>query len=70
MKNSIFDVVDNKVIIKPEALLISPFKEIWENKDKTLANNQIKYIWFLVIIVVFIINIQKKIDLGWYWMMS
>lgn len=46
MKNSIFDVVDNKVIIKPEALLISPFKEIWANKDKTLANNQIKYIWF------------------------
>lgn len=49
MKNSIFDVVDNKVIIKPEALLIPPYKEIWENdksKDKVESYNIIKIIWF------------------------
>ena len=49
MKNSIFDVVDNKVIIKPEALLISPFEEIW-NSDKSVgkkvATDKIKFIWF------------------------
>ena len=34
MTNKIFDVVDSKLIIKPEALCISPFEEIWKS-DKT-----------------------------------
>lgn len=49
MGNRIFDVVDNKVVLKPEALLIPPYKEIWENdksKDKIEAYKIIKIIWF------------------------
>lgn len=45
----IIDLVDSRIIISPEALCISPFAELWQldkSKDKTLATNQIKYIWF------------------------
>lgn len=45
----IIDILDNKIIISPEALCISPFSELWQNdksKDKTKATSQIKYIWF------------------------
>lgn len=45
----IIDLVDSKIVISPEALCISPFSELWQkdkSKDKTLATNQIKYIWF------------------------
>lgn len=45
----IIDLIDSKIVISPEALCISPFSDIWLNdktKDKTLATNQIKYIWF------------------------
>lgn len=46
---SILDVVDGAIIIKPECLVISPFKELWEkdkSKGKALASDQLKYIWF------------------------
>lgn len=49
MSNKIFDIVDGKLIIKPEALAIQPFSTIWESdksKDKTEAYNKIKVIWF------------------------
>ncbi len=49
MGNKIFDVVDNKLIIKPEALCISPFDEIWnsdKSQNKKVANEKIKFIWF------------------------
>ena len=45
----IIDLIDSKIVISPEALCISPFSELWQSdksKDKTLATNQIKYIWF------------------------
>lgn len=45
----IIDLVDDKIVIKPEALCISPFSDIWKNdktKDKKAATNKIKYIWF------------------------
>jgi len=45
----IIDLVDEKLVISPEALCISPFSEIWANdksKAKTVATDQIKYIWF------------------------
>lgn len=45
----IFDLVDNKVVVKPESLLIYPFSEIWardKSKDKLKAFKEITYIWF------------------------
>lgn len=45
----IIELQDNKIIIKPEAISISPFSEIWnsdKSKDKKLATDKIKYIWF------------------------
>lgn len=45
----ILDFNDGKVIISPEILSISPFKELWDkdkSKDKELATKQLKYIWF------------------------
>lgn len=45
----IIDLIDSKIVISPEALCISPFSELWQSdksKEKTLATNQIKYIWF------------------------
>lgn len=45
----IIDLIDNKIVIAPECLVIEPFKTIWESdktKDKSIANNCIKYIWF------------------------
>jgi hypothetical protein len=45
----IIDLVDDKIVIKPEALCISPFREIWESdksKDKKSATDKIRYIWF------------------------
>jgi hypothetical protein len=47
--SKIFDLVDNKVIIKPESLKIDPFSEIWEkdrSKNKEKATKDITYIWF------------------------
>jgi len=45
----ILDFSDNKIIISPEVLSISPFKEIWE-EDKSLnkktATDKIRYVWF------------------------
>jgi len=49
MTNKIFDVVDSKLIIKPEALCISPFEEIWKSdktESKKIATEKIKFIWF------------------------
>ena len=45
----ILDIVEGKVVLTPECLCISPFSEIWsqdKTKDKTQANQQIKYVWF------------------------
>jgi hypothetical protein len=45
----VFDLIDNKVIIKPESLLIIPFSEIWKgdkSKLKEKANKDITFIWF------------------------
>lgn len=45
----IIDLVDSKVIVAPECLVIEPFKSIWEkdkSKDKTQAFNMIKYTWY------------------------
>ncbi len=47
--SKIIDLVDGKVQISPECLVIEPFKTIWEsdkNKEKVSATNIIKYIWF------------------------
>lgn len=45
----LFDLVDNKVQIKPESLLIIPFSEIWKgdkSKLKEKAYKDITFIWF------------------------
>jgi hypothetical protein len=45
----IIDLVDGKIIVAPECLVIEPFKSIWEKdktKDKTYAFNVIKYTWY------------------------
>jgi hypothetical protein len=45
----IFDLVDNKVQIKPESLMISPFSELWKrdkSKTKETANKDISFVWF------------------------
>lgn len=45
----IIDLVDSKIIVAPECLVIEPFKTIWEkdkSKDKTHAFNMIKYTWY------------------------
>lgn len=45
----IIDLIDNKVIIAPECLVIEPFKSIWEkdkSKDKIEAYKTMQYIWF------------------------
>jgi len=42
---------NNKVIISPEIVSITPFKEIWEkdkSKDKEKATNKLKYLWFYI----------------------
>lgn len=45
----IIDLIDSKIIVAPECLVIEPFKSIWEkdkSKDKTQAFNMIKYTWY------------------------
>lgn len=45
----VFDLIDNKVQIKPESLLIYPFSEIWKgdkSKLKESAHKDITFIWF------------------------
>lgn len=45
----IIDLVDNKIVIAPECLVIEPFKSVWDkdkSKDKTQAFNMIKYTWY------------------------
>ena len=45
----IIDLVDSKIVVAPECLVIEPFKSIWEkdkSKDKTQAFNMIKYTWY------------------------
>lgn len=47
----ILDFKDNKPVISPEIVSISPFKEIWEKdktKDKSKATDKLKYVWFFV----------------------
>ena len=42
---------NNKVIIAPEIVSISPFKEIWDkdkSKEKENATNKLKYLWFYI----------------------
>ena len=42
---------DNKVIISPEIVSISPFKEIWDkdkSKEKGKATAKLKYLWFYI----------------------
>ena len=49
MDYKLFDLVEDKVEIKPESLLIYPFSEIWKrdkSKDKSKAFKEITYIWF------------------------
>ena len=45
----IIDLVEDKIVITPECLCISPFSELWnadKTKAKSVAINQIKYVWF------------------------
>lgn len=45
----ILDLVEDKIIITPECLVITPFEELWlsdKSKAKSVATNQLKYIWF------------------------
>jgi len=45
----IFDLVENKIEITPQALLIQPFSDIWKKdkaKDKSNAFKDISYVWF------------------------
>lgn len=45
----IIDLIDGKIVIAPECLVIEPFKSVWEKdktKDKTEAYNIIQYVWF------------------------
>lgn len=46
----LFSLVNYKVEIEPEALLLAPFSSIW-NRDKTvarkLAMNELAYVWFM-----------------------
>lgn len=47
----LFDLVEDRVEIKPESLLIYPFSEIWKrdkSKDKSKAYKEITYIWFYI----------------------
>lgn len=49
MSNRILDIVDGKLIIKPEALSITPFDKIWEedrSQAKKTATDKLKFIWF------------------------
>lgn len=47
--SKIIDLIDDKVQISPECLVIEPFKTIWESdksKTKEKATKAIEYIWF------------------------
>ena len=46
----LFEIVDNYVVPKPEILLISPFKDIWEEDktpNKNIATRKFSYIEFM-----------------------
>lgn len=47
--SKIIDLIDDKIQISPECLVIEPFKTIWESdkaKTKEKATKAIEYIWF------------------------
>lgn len=47
----IFDIVGNRITIKPEDLTVPEFKKIWDrdkDKDKSTAINQLTFIVFLI----------------------
>lgn len=46
----IFNLVNFKVEIEPEALLLAPFSSLWDrdkSKDKTRAKAELAYVWFM-----------------------
>ena len=45
---NLFEIVNNNVTFSPQALLVKPFKEIWdkdETEDKSLAKRELSYIY-------------------------
>jgi hypothetical protein len=47
---NLFEIVNNVVTFSPQALMISPFKKIWdadESKDKTEANLGLAFIYYM-----------------------
>jgi len=47
----IIELKEGVISISPECLLIEPFKSMWEkdkSKDKVVAVNDIKYLWFFI----------------------
>jgi hypothetical protein len=47
---NLFEIVNNVVTFSPQALMITPFKKIWdsdESEDKALANLELSYIYYM-----------------------
>jgi len=47
---NIFEIVNNEVTWSPQALLIKPFKKIWDSdktKDKLKANKELAYVYYM-----------------------
>lgn len=47
---NLFEIVNNNVTFSPQALLIVPFKEIWDNDesdDKVMANLELSFIYYM-----------------------
>ena len=47
---NIFEIVNYQVTFSPQALLLKPFREIWDldtSEDKRIANNEMAYIYFM-----------------------
>ena len=47
---NLFEIVNNNVTFSPQALLVKPFKEIWdkdETEDKSVAIRELSYIYYM-----------------------
>jgi len=47
---NLFEITNNVVTFSPQALLIAPFKQIWDNdesKDKEMANLEMAFIYYM-----------------------